>query len=57
MINARNMENIKLKCAYLIWPYMQIQKVSSIFAYRAQQIRSFFLKKGTELVREMWCSI
>jgi len=57
MINAHNTENIKLKSSYLIWPYIQIPEVGSFFAYRAQQIRSFILKKRTELVPEMWCLI
>jgi len=35
MINAHNVENTKLKSAYLIWPDMQIAEVISIFVYRA----------------------
>jgi hypothetical protein len=47
-------ENTKLKNAYLIWPDMQIPQVGSIFAYRAQKIKSLILKKEEKIFPEMW---
>jgi len=36
---------------------MQIPEVGSLFAYRAQQITSFILRKGTERFSETLCFI
>jgi hypothetical protein len=47
MIKVHDVENIKLKIAYLIWPDMQTPEVGSIFAYWGQKIMSFILKKGS----------